>query len=334
MRITRETLLKIARDTAAQRGRADRRVICIYLTGSLRRDDPLLGGTADIDLYVVHDSQPPAAREIVRLSDEVHLDIAHVSDVVFRQPRHLRADPWVGGYLCDNPVILYDTQHWFEFTQASVNAQFYRPDYVFERATPLAEGARQAWLSLHSGAVSPGPQKIMLYLSALEKAANAIACLTGVPLTERRFLLTFPQRTQAIKRPGLAAGLVDLIVSQPLTEETWSGWVTGWKAAYSAVNNLETCPPRLHACRRGYYERAASSLREEHPEAAIWLLFRTWTLALVHLPEEAGLRQPWEDALQALGLDEENLPSRLEVMDAYLDSVEETLDMWAKSNGV
>lgn len=334
MRITRETLLKIARDAATQRGRADRRVICIYLTGSLRRDDPLLGGTADIDLYIVHDSQPPVGREIVRLSDEIHLDIAHVSDVVFRQPRHLRADPWVGGYLCDNPVVLYDTQHWFEFTQASVNAQFYRPDYVFERATPLAEEARQAWLSLHSGSVSPGPQKIMAYLSALEKAANAIACLTGVPLTERRFLLNFPQRAQAIQRPGLSAGLVDLIVSQPVPDETWSSWITDWKSAYQAASSLETCPPRLHACRRGYYERAASALRGEHPEAAIWLLFRTWTQALVHLPEDAGLRQPWEVALQSLGLDEVNMPLRLETMDAYLDTVEETLDVWAKNNGV
>jgi hypothetical protein len=174
----------------------------------------------------------------------------------------------------------------------------------------------------------------MVYLSALEKAANAIACLTGVPLTERRFLLNFPQRTQAIKRPGLASGLVDLILSQPVTDEAWTSWVAGWKVAYSAVNGLETCPPRLHACRWGYYERAASALRGEHPEAAIWLLFRTWTLALVNLPEEAGLRQPWEVALQALGMDEGNLPSRLETMDAYLDNIEETLDMWAKSNGV
>ena len=334
MRITRETLLKIARDTAAQRGRADRRVISIYLTGSLRRDDPLLGGTADIDLYIVHDSKPEAEREIVRLSDEIHLDIAHVSDVVFRQPRHLRADPWVGGYMCDNPVVLYDTQHWFEFTQASVNAQFYRPDYVFERATPLAEEARQSWLSLHSGAVSPGPEKIMIYLSALEKAANAIACLTGVPLTERRFLLNFPMRTQAIKRPGLASGLVDLILSKPVPDEAWSGWITGWKAAYSAVNSLENCPPKLQACRWGYYERAASALRSDHPEAAIWLLLRTWTLSLKHLPEESSLREPWESVLQTLGLNEASLPARLEAMDTYLDNIEETLDVWAKSNGV
>ena len=34
MRITRDILLKIARDTAAQRVKVSRRLVCIYLTGS------------------------------------------------------------------------------------------------------------------------------------------------------------------------------------------------------------------------------------------------------------------------------------------------------------
>jgi hypothetical protein len=132
----------------------------------------------------------------------------------------------------------------------------------------------------------------------------------------------------------LASGLVDLIASQPVTDEAWSNWVASWKVAYSAVTSLETCPPKLHACRWGYYERAASALHGDHPEAAIWLLFRTWTLALQHLPEDPSQREPWESALQTLGLDEASLPSRLEAMDTYLDNIEETLDVWAKSNGV
>jgi hypothetical protein len=335
MRITRETLLKLARDTAIQRARADRRITCIYLTGSLRRDDPLLGGTADIDLFIIHSSEPLVEREMVRLSDEVHLDIAHLSSEVYQQPRHLRADPWMGGYLCDNPVVLHDQAHWFEFTQASVNAQFYRPDYVIERSEPLAEVARQNWINLHTGTVGPGPQKLWTYLSALEKAANAIACLTGVPLTERRFLLNYPLRTQLIDRPGLAGGLVDLLTSdQPVPEETWQTWLLGWNAAYQEAGKLETCPPRLHPCRRSYYERAVLALHNDHPEAALWILLRTWTAALCSLPENENHGQSWEAALQTLQLDEEHFPLRLAALDAYLDSVEETLDVWSKTNGV
>jgi hypothetical protein len=44
MRITTETLLKIARDTVAQRTRSDRSLLAIYLTGSLLESEPLLGG--------------------------------------------------------------------------------------------------------------------------------------------------------------------------------------------------------------------------------------------------------------------------------------------------
>jgi len=335
MRITRETLFKIARDTAIQRSRADRRITCIYLTGSLRRNDPLLGGTADIDLFIIHDSEPLIEREMVRLSDEVHLDIAHLSGEVYQQPRHLRADPWVGGYLCDNPIVLHDQAHWFEFTQASVNAQFYRPDYVIERAEPLAEIARQTWINLHAGTIEPGPQKLMAYLSTLEKSANAITCLTGVPLTERRFLLNYPQRAQLIDRPGLASGLVDLLTGdQPISEETWQTWLVGWNSAYQEAGKIETCPPRLHPCRQAYYERSVLSLHNDHPEAALWLLLRTWTAALCSLPDNATHRLPWEAALQTLQLAEEHFTLRLAALDAYLDSVEETLDVWSKTNGV
>ena len=130
MRITREALLKLARNTVDLRTRLDRHLVCVYLTGSLLSNEPLLGGTTDIDLVFVHDSEPPVAREVERVSDEVHLDIAHFSQMVFQHPRSLRLDPWLGGYLIENPVVLYETQHWFEFTQASVAAQFNRPETI------------------------------------------------------------------------------------------------------------------------------------------------------------------------------------------------------------
>jgi hypothetical protein len=334
MRITRETLLKLARDTAAQRSRADRGITCIYLSGSLRRDDPLLGGTADIDLFFVHDHAPQAAREIVRLSDEIHLDISHLDETIFRQPRHLRADAWVGSYLCDNPIILYENHHWFEYTQASVNAQFYRPDYVYERSRPLAETARQNWLKIQTGSVSPGPQKILAFFTCLEKATNAIACLSGVPLTERRFLLNFPQRAQVINRPDLASALLTLVMDNPVPEETWQGWMENWQSAFRTASALTDCPARLHPSRRTYYQKAALAMRPDHPEAAAWIILRTWTYCLCTLPDDTSLRQAWDAAMKVLKFDETQITEKLTALDAYLDSVEENLDLWAKNNGV
>ena len=334
MRITRETLLKTAKETAAERTRQDRRLVCIYLTGSLLQDSPLLGGTTDIDLVIVHDSDPARAREITRLTDEVHLDIAHLSAAVFRQPRHLRLDPWLGGYLCNNARVLYDVGHWFEFTQASVCAQFGRPEYVLQRARPLAEFARQNWLDLHSHSIETNPEKVQTYLKCLTDAANAIACLNGPPLTERRFIINYPARTEAVGRPGLAAGLVDLFTNQTVSDELWQSWTIDWIKTLQSAGSIENCSPRLLACRLPYYERAVAALREEAPAAALWLLFRTWTLAISCLPQNMDVLRPWLSACQAIELDESHFENRLNSLDAYLDSVEETLDDWSQQMGL
>lgn len=333
MRITRDTLLKAAKDWTAARLRQDRNVVCVYLTGSLLQDEPLLGGTTDIDLVFVHPNDPEKPREIVRLTEDVHIDVAHLSQNVFHQPRHLRADAWVGSYLCSSPLVLHDTQHWFEFTQASVFSQFFRPENVLERARPAADSARQTWLELHSLTGTPSPADRWAYLKALENAANAIALLNGAPLTERRFLLNYPQRAQAVQHPGLAGGLVDLFTAQMPDGETWAAWHKDWEAAFTAAGQAADFPPRLHPGRRNYYARAMDALFKDQPAAALWLLLRTWTLAVVNLGETAP-SAGYKDACAACGLDGAEFSRRLEELDAYLDAVEETLDIWAQKNGV
>src|SRR5512143_1211564 len=96
MRINRETLLNLASDTVARHAREDRGILSAYLCGSLLGEDYLLGGAADIDLVFIHMDAFPQAREIVRLTDEIHLDIAHLSQKDFREPRRLRLHPWLG----------------------------------------------------------------------------------------------------------------------------------------------------------------------------------------------------------------------------------------------
>lgn len=334
MRITRETLLKAAKDWTAARLRQDRSVVCVYLTGSLLQEEPLLGGTTDIDLVFVHPNEPEKPREIVRLTDDVHIDVAHLSQGLFHQPRHLRVDAWVGSYLCAGPVMLHDTQHWFEFTQASAFSQFFRPENVMERSRPATEAARQAWLELHSLTAAPDAAARWSYLKALENAANAIAVLNGPPLTERRFLLNFPGRAAAVSRPGLAGGLVDLFLPQVPDGETWKIWLENWKKAYTAASQLSSVLPRLHPCRLRYYERAAEALFADQPGAAAWMLLRTWTLALLNLPAENSHLAAWEEACRMCGLGEDEFSHRLAALDVYLDSVEETLDIWAQANGV
>lgn len=335
MRITRDTLLKIARDTAAQRVKVTRRVLCIYLTGSCLQGEALLGGSSDIDLVMVEDGQPLQAREIVRLNDEISLDIAHYAQDDFSHPRQLRVNPWLGPILYNKPLVLHDSNHWFDYIQASTGAQFLQPDNVLARARQLAETARQGWLDLSLGTLSDHPRRVYAYYKALENAGNAIASLSGVPLTERRFLLQIPQRAAAIQQTDLSAVLMNLAGGNTeVSDADWHSWASAWEAALAAVATTASCPVRLQPARKDYYTRAAASLWEAHPIAAFWILARTWSLAAAHLPEGSEHRSAMDPVLHAVGLDEEHIEARLEGLDACLDRVEEALDHWAQKNGV
>ena len=334
MRITRDTLLKLARNTVAERTYQDRRLVCIYLTGSLLMDEPLLGGTTDIDLIFVHDVSPAQKREVVRATKEIHLDITHYDQFLFQQPRHLRLDPWIGSFLCKDPICLHDIGHWFEFTQAGVYAQFKRPENVIQRAQPFAAQARQIWFQLQDHPTETNPQALWSYLKALERAANSIAMLVDTPLTERRFLLQFPARAEALERPGLSAGLADLFTGDSLTEETWQTWLEQWGTCLKAASKLENVPPRLTSPRVSYYRSAIETLHNDHPEAALWILLRTWVQSLLCLQENPVNMESWQEVIRTLNLDEVHFPDRIKALDAYLDIVEETLDVWAQSNGV
>ena len=334
MRITRESLIQTAKQYVAQYLRRNRQIISIYLAGSLLSDEPLLGGTTDIDLFFIHDSDPIKKREMVELSDEVHLDIAHFSQSLFRQPRMLRVDPWIAPFICLNPICLHDTQHWLEFTQSSVCTQYERPDYVLERARTFSTQARQMWMSLKIGMVEGEKQRALTFLQSLERAANAILTLNGKPLTERRLLVHFPQRTEALGCPGMAAGFVDIIMPQPVPDKTWETWMVDWEAAFRHAGEVEESPARLHPCRVTYYKNAARGLRGTNPAAALWTILHTWTLAISLLPDDSEHLPRWQSAQQTLGLGVENEPESIRSLDAYLDNVEETLDRWADKMGV
>ena len=334
MRITRESLLKITKRKIEQITYRTRHIVCIYMTGSMIYDHPFLGGTTDIDLIFIHDSEPEIEREIIPICDEVHFDIAHLSHDLFQQPRELRSNPWIGSYLCENALQMYDSAHWFEFTQASVCAQFSKPEYVIQRARPFAESAREIWRELYSGEVSPGPYKLFKYLKSLEYAANAIATLTHPPLTERRFLLNFPDRTAIINRPGLSAGLIDLFSNDSITDDEWAEYIRLWTTSLGTVGKRKDCPYRLNPAKTLYYTNAAATLWDDYPHAALWLMLRTWTLSMCYLSETTTTRKRWEKLCQSMELNEDKLEKKISDLDNYLDVVEETIDVWAQDNGI
>jgi hypothetical protein len=333
MRINRDTLLHIAEDTVSQRVRRGRNILAAYLGGSLLGDDFLLGGTTDIDITLIHLDEPQADREVVRLTDEVHLDIAHYEQRDFSQTRRLRLHPWMGPILFECKV-LYDPQHFLDFIQASVRGQFNRPDNVLGRSQGQLEHARQIWSGFASQAAQePGPEQLAAYLRAIDHAANAVAGLSGPPLTERRLLLHFPPRADAAGHHGLYPALLGMLGGPHADVDTLRGWLPLWGGALQALPE-ETVPPRLHPCRYAYYQRAFEAiLSGERPQAVLWPMLRTWTQAAGLLPEDASGRAAWEEACAHLGLLGDGFSERVRALDAFLDLVEETLEGWYRAQG-
>ena len=200
------------------------------------------------------------------------------------QAKTLRLNPWLGSYLCYKPLVLFDNQHWFEYTQAGVYASFLQPSVVVQRVSPLIQQARQLWLELSQGQAEANVDNLWKYLKSLELAGNALACLVGVPMTERRFVIDLPARCEALERPGLASGLVDLFYPAEEAEHDWTTWLEEWRKAILAANTKKRLPVRIQSLRIPYYEKAIQAyLPEKQQPQALWILLRTWTLAVAQL---------------------------------------------------
>jgi hypothetical protein len=333
MRITREMLLKLAQDTITQRVRTHRGVIGAYISGSSLLNDPVLGGTTDVDLFFIHDDEPGIEAEVIRLTEDVHLDIAHHSKRMYRQARELRQHPWLGPtiYHCK---ILYDPQHFLDFVQASVRGQFERPDHVMERSRPLLDLARQAWFLFTQEMPTNELDVVDRYLQALENVAGAVSLLSGPMPTERRFLLQYTERTAAIHQPELLTGLIGLLIGgATIDAERMDSWLASWRSAFGEVVKLDLSP-RFSAPRLAYYAHGLETLiYGEQPPMALWPLLKTWTQLMALLPSEIGMLSPWVQAMTYLGLIGKPFADRLTALDSYLDTVEEIIEKWARQNG-
>lgn len=333
MRINREILLKIAKDTIDREARTHRDILSAYLIGSLLDPEPLLGGATDIDLVFIWNSAPPGERAIQPLTDQIHLDIAHHSRTLYRQARRLRQHPWLGQDIA-RAKILYDPQHFMDFTQASVRGMFDRPEYVLERAQRLAELGRQAWLQFVTQPREVSPAVVGEYLAALENTANAVASLEGAPLTERRFLVGFKARTETLGQGGLYQGLLGLIGGLNLSPDVYRGWLPTWSEDFERVGSPPALPTVAPA-RRYYFTQAFEALvASPQPEAGLWPLLRSWTRLAAASQPDSPERSGWQEAFRQLELLGEAFSDRVEGLDAYLDRVEEVLESWGRERGV
>jgi hypothetical protein len=336
MRITRELLLKNAEETVQKRVAQEKHLLAAYLCGSLLRGrEPLLGGTADIDLVLIYaDASRP--REIVRLTDEVHIDIQHHSRAQYEPARDLREQAWLGHtvFTCQP---LYDTDHFFDFVQAGARSMFEESEYRWQRAQPFWNAARAAWFNFYNDLpANAGAEEVAGLLAALEDLGNGLACLNGAPLPERRFLLELPDRTAALGVAELTEAIAGLLGIGEIERDTLIQWLPAWQAAFLEANQPA---PRLNPQRLNYYRAGIESLAiEGNLSAALWPLLRTWTDAVRGLPAGHAALESWRAAaahLRLVGGEESSaFALRVNGLDAVLDRAEEFAEGWKKQHGV
>ncbi|HUH98571.1 MAG TPA: hypothetical protein VLZ89_14495 [Anaerolineales bacterium] len=336
MRVTRESLIRIAKENAQERAFNEGNIIAAYLTGSLvSESDPIFGGAADIDLVFVHNQRPGLLREIVKLTPDFHLDILHRSKDDFKSPRELRVDPMLGHEMYD-PLLLYQREKFFEFVQAGLRAgfEFHAPALVLARCRKLLAEARKDWIDLSDiRADKAGPLQLRQFLRSVNHAANAIAELNGGPLAERRLLLEFPGRAQAAERPDFTATLFNILGASEVDPMLVSTWLPSWETAFLAAAQNAKADQRVHPARLNYYKKAVEALLAgESPLASLWPLIHTWTLAAsASAGEHVG---PWRAACEQLGLLGSGFEQRTSDLDHYLDEIEIRFDEIAAANGL
>ena len=335
MRVTRESLIRIAKETVQERAFNDRYLIAAYLTGSLvSHTDPLLGGTTDIDIIFIHADEPRQRRELIKLTPDFHVDIGHRAKAEFKRPRELRLDPWLGWEMYD-PMLLFEREKFFEFVQASLRAgfEFNAPAPALQRSRLLLSHGRQIWRDLLQAGDPVTPQDMSKYMKSLFHAINAVAELSGPPLQERRLMLEFPSRAETAQRPGMNAGLIGLMGGSTLDASQITPWVSDWKLAFEAAAQNDAVDERIHPARLNYYEKGINGiLAGETPHDALWPLLQTWTLAVDVLPDY--MVDAWRSACGQLGFTTLGFEERVQGLDQFLDEVEALLDELAKEHGL
>ncbi len=332
MRVTRETLIRLAKENARTRAFDNKDIVAAYLIGSLLNEeqDTFIGGLTDIDLVFVTANKPPRTREIVKLTGDFHLDITYHARAEYTPARELRVNPWLGPEIY-NPMLLYEREKFFDFVQAAVRAgfEFNAPTLTLQRCRTLLAHGRGCWTDLLDLNENIGPKEVAHYLKSVYHAACAVAELNGNPLAERRLMLDFPTRAEQANRPQMAAGLAGLLGGLSLESGIPTDWLAAWQTSFTSAAESGKADMRINVNRVNYYRKAFDAMEGI---SALWPLLHTWTLSALALP--AAQNKDWLAAMSQLGLTGEAFSEKVQGLDQFLDEVEILLDEIASANGL
>lgn len=321
MQFTPEILRRHAQVLVDKEAKSNRDILAAYLRGSLLYGSPLLGGAGDIDLVFIHNSPPEVEREIRKLTPEINFDIEHHDQMLYRTPRELRLDPWLGPTLRD-ALPIHDPRHLLDYTQSGVRSNFDFPENIQARSQKLLRQSRQFWLDRQISPPGETVSELQEFLSALENALNAVALLTGPALTIRRLGKDFADRAQAVSAPGLAVAFDHLLGAVNLPQEKLEEWLGHWNQAMQTLGE-ESRPGTVLSAQKTYFFSALDDLiHSDTPTAGLWPLLNSWTEIIRLLPEKIQLQTAWIKAITALGFAGSDYQIRLAAFDSFLELCE------------
>ncbi len=330
MRLTRRRLRLWAEQYVAEK-RRDLNLLAVYLTGSLLDEEPLFGGTTDIDIVCVYNLTPERQAEVRPLPGGVHLDIRHWARERLEPPRKLRHDPWLGHEVY-YAQPLYDPQHFLDFVQSGARSRFHQPEVAAARAWVLLERGRDAWARLGTAADPLAPAQVRAYVDAVYAAMHIPATLHGRVLPWRRAAWLWRDEAAKAGHPEWVAAWLRALAAPGLDAAALGAALEPWDAAWQVAHTVD--PVAFHPARAHYYRAGIAALLEREPATqALLLLLRTWSQALeAAAPARPEVLSPWTETLTAWGW--ADAQPRLDALDQWLDSLEAFLEAWAQARGV
>lgn len=345
MLITQDLLIAITKDYLNRLFRQKNDIVAAYLTGSVLSEQALIGGSTDIDLVLVHKEDPPVAREIRRIKSNISFDIVHHHQSLYTFHRRMRQDAWLGYALRNHDGIIFDTDHWLEYIQAGVDSQFDSPENTYARAAKFADEARRQWFELDDDDEFPFSDWLGIFFKSVGDASNAIAALSGPGLTQRRFMLDFPARAEAVNQLALVGDLARLIGNESISEAFYEKWRPVWEFWLEECGQSPDCPPNLHKARKAYFLDSCDTLANSgNLHAVLWPMLETWRQIEICLrensdsgnddPEIKNASSDWLSFAKDIGFEPSQKEAKTKELGHYIEKVQQTLENYKRDFGL
>lgn|GEM_PF-1998056 len=338
--IERSTLLKLARDYAAHKANEQSSLKAIVLTGSVARGEPPLGDAVDLDILVISDYPPETPNEIVRLSDYVFVDVAHIPTSAYADRKAIRTHHFTGSALND-ALILYDPRHYFDILQAAIRAPYNRADHIYARARSAYNAAMQIFdhISLYRDDAPPAPLSFDLLhdlRQALYLAANTMLPLVSQTQSQsagaRKLMVRFEAAARELN-PNLYLQFLESLGVHDLDPNAVEGLLNDWVALYKAASQRGSEDRLIHPFKRGYYDRGFRTLiAEGHAINTLWLLEETLSACACGLDP---LPEAWLNFCRLTHKSSgAEFSERVRAAEAFLSDIDQTLNQWADQERV